>query len=127
MEGTRSGRMEDAMTNEPVEPSEVYTREGDRVPAPRGAADLPAALRSLTPGQLGKAVVRAATAGPVLTASAFAAAALAAVKAAELAGRMAWPGAAQAWQQAPGSGSATLPGGVQISWTHVEIRWPTGQ
>ena len=116
------------MADEPIEPSEVYTRDGDRVPSGSSPA-LPAGLPQLTPARLGRAVVRAATAGPLITASAFAAAALAAVKAAELAGRMAWPGAAQAWRQAagPGSGSATLPGGVQISWTHVEIRWPAGQ
>ena len=104
---------------EPVEPSAIYAADGSRVPAPRPAGAQPAVPRTLLP-----AMVRALTAGPMLTASAFAVAAVAAAKAAGMAGRLMAPAAWRALGDVtnPGSGSAPA-GGVQISWTHVEIRW----
>ena len=105
---------------EPVEPSDIYAADGSRVPASRSGGAEPALARSLLP-----AMVRALTAGPMLTASAFAVAAVAAAKAAGAAGRLMGPSAWQAWRDATTPGSGTAPGGsgVQISWTHVEIRW----
>lgn len=98
---------------DPVEPSAILTPDGRRIPyAARAEAVVPAPRGVLS------RLTRAATAGPVLAASALALAAVAAAKAGELAGRM-------AWQAALGSSPAppSVPGRVEISWTHVEIRW----
>jgi hypothetical protein len=108
------------MTNEgPVEPSAVFDAHGVPVvyreqPRPAPAA---AVRRSLQP-----VLARAAAAGPLLTTAAFLATGAAAAKVAEMAGRMmrqtAW-GAVDV-----GRGRQGRLGGVEVSWTHVEIRWP---
>ncbi len=117
----------------PVEPSDVYGRDGERLPLPGGGPDRSPALGHGPAASLARAMARAVTAGPMLTASAVAVAAVAAVKVAEAAGRMAFPGAADAWRDAGGAAaraagrageSLTPDGGLYISWTHVEIRWP---
>ncbi|HEX2074782.1 MAG TPA: hypothetical protein VHF92_13435 [Geodermatophilus sp.] len=107
------------MTNdEPVEPSAIYARDGRRLPYARAtAAATPAVSRRLLPG-----LARVASAGPLLTASAVAVAAMAATKVAEVAGRMALQVARDALEA--GSGRASSGPGVEISFTHVEIRWP---
>ena len=110
------------MPNEdPVEPSAVYAADGTQVTGPpdRVRSSVPAVQRTLVP-----AVVRALTAGPVLAASAFAVGAVAAVKAAEVAGRLMGPAGWQAVREAVERDPGGIPGsGVHISWTHVEIRW----
>jgi hypothetical protein len=68
-------------------------------------------------------LARMATAGPVLTASAFGISALAAAKAVELAGRMAWRLAGG--PVAGGAGTRAVPGRLEVTWTRVEIRWPS--
>ena len=71
---------------QPVEPDAIVDRDGAAVPY-RRAEDNAAPLASHT---LMPMLARMATAGPVLTASALAIGALAAAKAVEMAGRMAW-------------------------------------
>ena len=68
-------------------------------------------------------LARMATAGPVLTASAFAISALAAAKAVEVAGRVAWQ--LVGGPVAGGSGTQAVPGRLEVTWTRVEIRWPS--
>lgn len=104
------------MTNDrPIEPSAIYAADGTRVPYREEPS--PVVPRSLLP-----ALLRVATAGPFLTASAVLLTSAAAARAAEAAARM--------LRQATGApveshwGRRTVPGGLEVSWTHVEIRWP---
>jgi hypothetical protein len=101
---------------QPVEPDAILGRDGAAVagPRPRGHDVAPQSLPSLIP-----ALARVAFAGPLLTASAVALTAAAAAKAVEMAGRMA--------RQHLGAGAVeqVLPGGLEITWTRVEIRWPS--
>ena len=101
---------------QPVEPDAIIDRDGAAVAGPRGRGRevAPQPLPSLIP-----ALARAAIAGPMLTASAFALTAAAAAKALELAGRMA--------RQRVGADAVrqVLPGGLEVTWTRVEIRWPS--
>jgi hypothetical protein len=113
-------RAEEAMTDQqPVEPDAILDRDGAAVPY-RRAGDNAAPLASHT---LIPMLARMATAGPVLTASAFAISALAAAKAVELAGRMAW----QLGTRPVVGGARTQagPGRLEVTWTRVEIRWPS--
>jgi catalase (peroxidase I) len=73
---------------------------------------VPQPLPSLVP-----ALARVAFAGPLLTASAVALTAAAAAKAVELAGRVA--------RQRMGAGAVqqVFPGGIEVTWTRVEVRW----
>jgi hypothetical protein len=105
------------MTDEkPIEPSAVFAADGTRVPHRRGPA--PGVSRPPVP-----ALVRAATRGPLLTASVLAVAGVAAARAAEAVGRIAWQ---VAWAAVDGRQERRpVPGGLEISWTHIEIRWPT--
>jgi hypothetical protein len=97
---------------QPVEPDAIIDRDGAAVP--RGSGLVPQPLPSLVP-----ALARVAFAGPLLTASAVALTAAAAAKAVELAGRVA--------RQRMGAGAVqqVFPGGVEVTWTRVEIRWPS--
>jgi hypothetical protein len=108
------------MTNErPVEPSAIFTADGTRIPYRNGPT--PAATSGM-PRSLLPALVRAATAGPFLTASALVLTGAAAAKAAEVAGRLLEQAA---WAAVDVSrGRRAVPGGLEVSWTHVEIRWP---
>ena len=113
-------RAEEAMTDQqPIEPDAILDRNGAAVPY-RRAGDNAAPLGShpLIPLLAG-----VATAGPVLTASAFAISALAAAKAVEVAGRMAWQ--LVGGPVAGGSGTPAVPGRLDATWTRVEIRWPS--
>jgi hypothetical protein len=113
-------RAEEAMTDQqPVEPDAILDRGGAAVPY-RGAGDNAAPLASQT---LIPMLARMATAGPVLTASAFAISALAAAKAVEMAGRMAWQLAGG--PVVAGSGTRAVPGRLEVTWIRVEIRWPS--
>jgi hypothetical protein len=96
---------------QPVEPDAIIDRDGTAVPG--GSGLVPQPLPSLVP-----ALARVAFAGPLLTASAVALTAAAAAKAVELAGRVA--------RQRMGAGAVqqVFPGGVEVTWTRVEIRWP---
>jgi hypothetical protein len=97
---------------QPVEPDAIIDRDGAAVPG--GSGLVPQPLPSLVP-----ALARVAFAGPLLTASAVALTAAAAAKAVELAGRVA--------RQRMGAGAVqqVFPGGVEVTWTRVEIRWPS--
>jgi hypothetical protein len=97
---------------QPVEPDAIIDRDGAAVPG--GSGLVPQPLPSLVP-----ALARVAFAGPLLTASAVALTAAAAAKAVELAGRVA--------RQRMGAGvvQQVFPGGVEVTWTRVEIRWPS--
>ena len=99
---------------QPVEPDAILERDCAAVAGPRarGHDVAPQSLPSLIP-----ALARVAFAGPLLTASAVALTAAAAAKAVEVAGRMA--------RQRMGAGAVEqlLPGGLEITWTRVEIRW----
>ena len=108
------------MTNErPVEPSAIFAADGTRIPYRNGRA--PAATSGLSRSLL-PALVRAATAGPFLTASALVLTGAAAAKAAEVAGRLLEQAG---WGAVDVSrGRRGVPGGLEVSWTHVEIRWP---
>ena len=94
---------------QPVEPDAIIDRDGATVPG--GSGLVPQPLPSLVP-----ALARVAFAGPLLTASAVAL--TAAAKAVELAGRVA--------RQRMGAGAVqqVFPGGVEVTWTRVEVRWP---
>jgi hypothetical protein len=113
-------RAEEAMTDEQsVEPDAILDRGGAAVPYRRGGDNAaPRASHTLIP-----TLARMATAGPVLTASALAISALAAAKAVEMAGRMAWQLAGG--PVAGGSGTGAVPGRLEVTWTRVEIRWPS--
>ena len=97
---------------QPVEPDAIIDRDGAAVPRPGGSGLVPQPLPSLVP-----ALARVAFAGPLLTASAVALTAAAAAKAVEVAGRIA--------RQRVGADAVhqVFPGGVEVSWTRVEIRW----
>ena len=97
---------------QPVEPDAIIDRDGTAVPGPGGSGLVPQPLPSLV-----SALARVAFAGPLLTASAVALTAAAAAKAVELAGRVA--------QQRMGAGAVrqVFPGGVEVTWTRVEVRW----
>ena len=112
-------RTEDAMTDQrPVEPDAIVGRDGAAVPYRPGDAAARRASSTLIP-----TLARMVTAGPVLTASALAISALAAAKAVEMAGR--------AVSQLAGgpvdedAGTWAVPGRLEVSWTRVEIRWPS--
>ena len=108
------------MTNEtPVEPSAIFAADGTRVPYRKDSAT---AAMSDVAGPLLPALIRAATAGPLLGASALLLTGATAARAAEVAGRAMW----QAAWRAVGvkHGGRAAPGGLDIAWTHVEIRWP---
>ncbi len=109
----RAARREDAMTDQhPVEPDAIIGGDGSTVPYRRaGDGRAPQLPHALIP-----TVVRLVTAGPVLTASAFALAAVAAAKAAEMAGRMAWQVAARDAER------RVIPRQVEVTWTRLEIR-----
>jgi hypothetical protein len=96
----------------PVEPDAIIERDGTSVRGPHehGTALQPRA--SLVP-----ALARVALAGPLLTASAVALTAAAAVKAVELAGRVVGQrvGAAVVEQ--------ALPGRLEVTFTRIEVRW----
>lgn len=110
-------RTEDAMTDQqPVEPDAIVGRDGAAVPYRRAGDTL--ASHTLIP-----VLARMATAGPVLTASAFAISALAAAKAVEMAGRMAWQLASG--PVVGGAGTQAVPGRLEVTWTRVEIHWPS--
>jgi len=115
-----ASRTEDAMTDQrPVEPDAIVGRNGAAVPYRRAWDNAaPGASHTLIP-----TLARMATAGPVLTASALAISALAAAKAVEMAGRM-----ASQLVGGPvdgGAGACMVPGRLEITWTRVEIRWPS--
>jgi hypothetical protein len=99
---------------QPVEPDAIIGRDGAAVPGPRpgGHGVAPQLRPSLVP-----ALARVAFAGPLLTASAVALTAAAAAKAVALAGRIA--------QQRMGAGAVeqVFPGGFEVTWTRVEVRW----
>jgi hypothetical protein len=101
---------------QPIEPSAIFARDGTLIPDPRGRSAR-AASQEMLP-----ALVRAAGAGPLLAASAFAVTAMAAVQAAEMAGWMAW----QVAQGAFGRSQGRRPRGrgLEVTWTYVEIRRP---
>jgi hypothetical protein len=113
----------------PVEPSAIIVPSASRLPSPDRlpkalAQGLPATSRRLVPS-----LVRALTNGNVITASALAVTAITAARAAAIAGRLARPGGGPAWRRAEDLVNRTAPtgGGVHISWTHVEIRWLSGE
>jgi hypothetical protein len=113
-------RTEDAMTDQrPVEPDAIVGRDGAAVPYRRSWDNAaPRASHTLIP-----TLARMAIAGPVLTASALAISALAATKAVEMAGRV-----ASQLAGAPVDGRAgtwAVPGRLEVTWTRVEIRWPS--
>ncbi len=95
---------------QPVEPDAIIDRDGAAVPG--GSGLVPQPLPSLVP-----ALARVAFAGPLLTASAVALTAAAAAKAVEVAGRVA--------RQRMGAGAVqqVFPGGIEVTWTRVEVRW----
>jgi hypothetical protein len=108
------------MANErPIEPSVIFDADGTPVADHRWQPwPAPAAIRrSLRP-----ALVRTVAAGPWLTTVAFVASGAAAVKVAEMVGRMLRQTARGAAEV--GRGRQGGPGAVEISWSHVEIRWP---
>ena len=104
---------------QPVEPDAIVDRDGAAVPY-RRAEDNAAPLASHT---LMPMLARMAIAGPVFTASAFAISALAAAKAVQMAGRMAWQ--LGGGPVVGGPGTQAVPGRFEVTWTRVEIRWPS--
>src|SRR3954452_17281955 len=102
----------------PVEPDAIVGRDGAAVPYRRAWDDAaPRASHTLIP-----TLAHMVTAGPVLTASALAISALAAVKAVEVAGRMA---SQLAGGPVNGAGPWAVPSRLEVTWTRVEIRWPS--
>ena len=97
---------------QPVEPDAIIKRDGTAVRGLRGHGTELQPRSSLLP-----TLARVALAGPLLTASAVALTAAAAAKAVELAGRIA--------QQRMGAGAVeqVFPGGFEVTWTRVEVRW----
>jgi len=96
----------------PVGPDAIIGRDGAAVPyRDPGGRRTPHLPAPRTP-----TLARLATAGPVLAASAFALTAVAAVKAAELAGRLAWQAAVRDTER------RVTPGHVEVTWTRIEIR-----
>ena len=103
----------------PVEPDAIVGKDGAAVPYRRAwNAAAPRASHTLIP-----TLARVAIAGPVLTASALAISALAAAKAVERAGRMASQLAGGPVDG--GAGTWAVPGRLEVTWTRVEIRWPS--
>jgi hypothetical protein len=102
------------MTDEkPIEPSAIFAADGSRVPD-RGGPSQQKTLSAF--GPLLSALVRAATSGPLLTTSVLARTGVAAATA----GWMAWRGA---WAAIDARrGQRAVPGGLQITWTRIEIR-----
>jgi hypothetical protein len=104
---------------QPAEPDAIVERGGAVVPYRRAGYDAaPPAARTLMP-----MLARVATAGPVLTASALVISALAAARAIEMAGRMAWR--LSGGPVVGGAGTQAVPGRLEVTWTRVEIRWPS--
>ncbi len=104
---------------QPVEPDAIVERGGAVVPYQRaGDNAAPRASHTLMP-----MLARMAAAGPVLTASALAISALAAAKAIEMAGRMAWR--LGSGPVVGGAGTQAVPGRLEVTWARVEIRWPS--
>ncbi|WNV73781.1 hypothetical protein [Geodermatophilus sp. DSM 44513] len=95
---------------QPIEPDAILGRDGSAVP--RGAGGVPQPLPPLLP-----ALARVALAGPLLAASAVALTAAAAVTAIELATRVSRPRS--------GAVGPLLPGGLQVTITRIEIRFPS--
>lgn len=97
---------------QPVEPDAIIGRDGAAVPPAHGHGLAPQPLPSLVP-----ALARVVFAGPLLTASAVALTVAAGAKAVEMAGRVA--------RQHVGADAVrqVLPGGLEVTWTRVEIRW----
>ena len=103
----------------PIEPDAIVGRDGAAIPYRRAWDNaVPRASHTLIP-----TLARMATAGPVLTASALAISALAAAKAVEMAGRTASQLAGG--PVAGGAGTWVAPGRLEVTWTRVEIRWPS--
>jgi hypothetical protein len=103
----------------PVEPDAIVGRDGAAVPYRRAWGNAaPRASQTLIP-----TLARMAIAGPVLTASALAISALAAAKAVEMAGRVVSELAGG--PVAGGAGTWAAPGRLEVTWTRVEIRWPS--
>ena len=104
---------------QPVEPDAILDRDGTAVPYRRaGGNAAPVASHTLIP-----LLARMAAAGPVLTASAFAISALAAARAVEMASRVAWR--LGSGLVVGGAGTQAVPGRLEVTWTRVEIRWPS--
>ena len=114
---------------EPVEPSAVIVPSASRLPSPKGPPEGPTRWQLSQPStgrRLVPLMVRALTGGNLATLSALAVVAIAAARAAVLAGRPSWPGGGTVRRAAENPVHRTTPGGgVQISWTHVEVRWPS--
>ena len=103
--------------HEPIEPSAIVAVDGTRVPTRPGPASPFTGSGSLLP-----TLVRAATSSPLRTASVLALTAAAALKAAEVAGRLASRGPSMAVGSSPGQHAGVR--ALEVSWTHIEIRWP---
>src|SRR4051794_30190420 len=104
---------------QPIEPDAIVDKHGAAVPYRRARGDAaPVASHPLIP-----MLARMVTAGPVLTASAFAVSALAAARAVEVAGRVAWQLVSD--PVVGGAGTQAVPGRLEVTWTRVEIRWPS--
>jgi hypothetical protein len=97
---------------QPVEPDAILDRDGAAVPGPGGHGAALQPRPSLVP-----ALARVALAGPLLTASAVALTAAAAAKAVEVAGRVALR------RMGAGAVQQVFPGGFEVTWTRVEVRW----
>lgn len=113
--------MTDLEPVEPVEPDAVLAR---------GARPVVRAGREpVAPSSRGRRLVasgiRALTSGPLLSASALTVTAVAAAKALEIAARMAgWHGAPVGRDVVDRVPSVPAPPpALQVSWTHVEVRW----
>ncbi len=103
---------------QPIEPDAIIGTDGTAVRYRRAENVAgPLAPRALIP-----MIARVATAGPMLTASALALAAVGAAKVVEMTGRMAWQLAGSPART--GAEIGMVPGRVEITWTRVEIRWP---
>ena len=106
---------------EPVEPDAILAR-GARPVVPGGREPVAGSSRGR---RLVAAGVRVLTSGPLLSASALTVTAVAAAKAVEIAARMAgWHGAPVGPDVVGRVPPAPAPPPtLQVSWTHVEVRW----
>ncbi len=106
---------------EPVEPDAILAR-GARPVVREGREPVAGSSRGR---RLVAAGIRALTSGPLLSASALTVTAVAAAKAVEMAVRVAvWSGAPvgpEVIGRVPAA--PTPPPTLQVSWTHVEVRW----
>jgi hypothetical protein len=104
------------MPEQPIEPSDIYRADGTRVPGRRAPSATPS-VRSLLP-----ALVRSATAGPLVAASALAVGAALAAVAGETARRV----VEQAARDVIGMPARQSPdrGFVEVTITRIEVRWP---